>query len=611
MKAFRSGLVDEALDLTRSFSETSLPPSAVQPVGRLARLLAGSKADLPILRIAFGASSTIDDLIGLATWKLLLNGVRLESFIAPYNTWGSQIRDSNSDLRKFEPQLTWQFSDSSAFTVEDWLPANTDHNTDKLSRALKELETESALSREFLGAQIIVCNLPANPWRILGNFEPAVKGSPAQTVQAYNLALSGLLPAGSSVFDLAHIAASYGLLRWHDERLWYHSKHPFSLEAHSLVAAKMANHVLTLRGQSRKCLVLDLDNTLWGGVVGDDGPEGIVVGRDAGATGEAFFAFQNWVKALSLRGIVLAVCSKNDPLVARTAFEARPEMPLKLDDFAVFQANWANKADNIRAIASELNLGLDSIVFVDDNPAERELVRSVLPQVAVPEMPENPAHYIRMIAACGWFETTGLSTEDLLRTQAYQQNAARQLESSGATDLEAYLQGLLMTSKWGSVTSSSLTRATQLLNKTNQFNLMASKHTEQEIECLLGSRKHFVAQFQLEDRFGQHGLTSVAILEFTENQTAVITAWAMSCRVFARTFEQFIFNKLAELASARGCVRLVGQYRPSNRNTVVANLYLNLGGKPQLSTTGEYTWTFTLNHWSDLPTSISDTSPKP
>jgi len=567
--ALKDGQPARALDLLRGHARPSDDAVLQNHYGRCAGQLVRQLPELPALRVALLANATLGHWADVLRFWLLLEGFRLEVLVVPFGTWRQQVADPQAPLYTFRPDVVWFFLQSDVLQEGGDAPVEA---------ALADVARQAGLVAARLPALLIVNNLASPAARVYGNLEPGLPGTPAHRVGGFNAALPQALPRGAVVFDIAHLAARFGLDRWEEPRLWYHSKHPFALDAQGPVAFAAGRLLAASRGRARKCLVLDLDNTLWGGVVGDDGVDGIRVGPDGGAAGEAYAGFQAWLKALAGRGIALAVCSKNTDQLAREPFQRKSGMVLALEDFVVFKANWDNKADNIRAIARELNLGLDALVFVDDNPAERALVRQELPQVAVPEMPDDPADYIRALDAGAWFETLSVTAEDLSRVQAYRDNLARSEAQSGATDLGAYLQGLEMQARWGSVDAASRARVTQLINKTNQFQLTNTRYSEAQIQALADAPGAWVGHFSLRDRFGDHGLIAAVVLRF-EGDEARIDTWVMSCRVFARQMEQFTFGILCRVARQRQCLRLTGSYRPSARNGVVADLYRSLGGR--------------------------------
>ena len=412
---------------------------------------------------------------------------------------------------------------------------------------------------------------------LFGNLDRALPGTIRSLIDGINRELAELvLHSDDVLLDVAGLAEIVGLANWHDTQLWNMAKFSFSDELIPLYADHVARVVAALRGKSGKVLVLDLDNTVWGGIIGDDGLEGIKIAQ-GDATGEAHLAVQRMALDLRQRGIVLAVSSKNTDEVARSPFEQHPEMLLKLDHIAVFQANWNDKATNIQAIAEELSLGLDSIVFLDDNPAERGLVRKLLPQVAVPELPEDPSAYARTLAAGGYFEAVTLAAEDLKRACFYKDNAKRARLQRQAGGVDAYLASLDMTITFQPFDGKGRARIVQLINKSNQYNLTTRRYTEPEILEVERDPKIFTLQVRLADIFGDNGMISVVICRPAENETWEIDTWLMSCRVLGRKVEHMVLRKIVEHARADGVPKLIGTYRPTDRNKLVVDHYAKLG----------------------------------
>jgi FkbH-like protein len=387
-------------------------------------------------------------------------------------------------------------------------------------------------------------------------------------------------------------AACDGLAAWHDAGLWHRAKQEISPAAAPFYGDLVGRLIAAKQGKSYKCLVMDLDNTLWGGVIGDDGLAGIVIGQGS-ALGEAFVAFQEYARELSRRGIILAVCSKNDEANALEPFDKHPEMVLRRGDIACFVANWTDKAANLRAIATELNIGLDSLVFVDDNPFERSLVRQELPMVAVPEVGDDPVHYGRILADAGYFEGVAVTQEDRERGGQYQGNRMREALKSSATDLPSYLRGLQMQLIWRRFDPVGLSRTVQLINKTNQFNLTTRRYSEEDVLGVMRDNRAFGLQLRLLDRFGDNGIISIVIGRMqlapehdmeqnpgddgTDAGDLLIDTWLMSCRVLGRQVEPTTLNLVAEQAQRLGARRLVGEYVPTSKNAMVRDHYARLG----------------------------------
>jgi FkbH-like protein len=357
---------------------------------------------------------------------------------------------------------------------------------------------------------------------------------------------------------------------------------------------------------------LDLDNTLWGGVVGDVGMTGIVLGEGS-AEGEAYLALQRYAKMLKDRGVILAVCSKNDEALAEATFRDHPEMHLTRADIAAFLANWNDKVDNLKEIAARLNIGLDSLVFVDDNPAERARVRDALPMVAVPDLPDDPALYVRGIADAGYFEAVSFTAEDLARGEQYVGNAARDALRGESQSIEEFLRGLEMSVSYGPIGPVDLARASQLVNKTNQFNTTTRRYSADEVARFAAGPENITLQFRLTDRFGDNGLVSVMMLRKGDDPDVLeIDTWVMSCRVFGRRLENEAMSIAVEAARVRGIRVLRAEYIPTERNGVVSGLFESLGFAPAGGGTGGPTrWTLDIGAYVAAPTFMRRRGPQP
>ena len=377
------------------------------------------------------------------------------------------------------------------------------------------------------------------------------------------------------IVDLDMIQSEYGRNQFADPKLYYIAKMPISLELLPEAAKRVLDTIQTLRGSVKNCVVCDLDNTLWGGVIGDDGLNGIQIGELG--TGHAFSELQMWLKDLKNRGILLAVCSKNNEENAKLPFEQHPEMVLKLEDFSVFVANWEDKAGNIRNIQQTLNIGMDSMVFLDDNPFERNLVRSLIPEICVPELPEDPALYLQYLRSLNLFETASYSADDAKRTQQYREESVRRSFETSFTSYDDYLRGLEMKAVAAPFDSFYYPRIAQLTQRSNQFNLRTVRYTEAQIEAVAKDDSHLTIYFMLKDKFGDHGLISVVILDKQENDTLFVSEWLMSCRVLKRGMEEFIVNKIVETAKSHGFKKIIGEYLPTPKNAMVKNLYETMG----------------------------------
>ena len=393
-----------------------------------------------------------------------------------------------------------------------------------------------------------------------------------------NQALREHLPPGSYFLDLGLVAGTMGRSSFYDMRRYFWTKQPFGDDALVYLSEHIWAGIRALLTGPKKVLVLDLDNTLWGGVVGETGPLGVALGDSP--EGEAFRAFQRYLKGLAERGVLLAIASKNNELDALEVFESNPDMILRLDNFAAYEINWDPKGTTIARLAKTLNLGLDSLVFFDDNPAEREQVRQALPEVEVVEASEDPAEYVRALQQGLYFETTGMTDEDRQRTSQYVIERQRRKLEESAVSLDAYLTSLEMRGDIRAIGEADIPRVIQLLAKTNQFNLTTRRHGPDTVAGMLAQPGAVGVTLRLEDRFGDHGLVAVMIVvpaTAGHAADARIDTWLMSCRVIGRTAEQFLFAHVLERCRALGYKRLIGEYIPTKKNALVAQLYPSLG----------------------------------
>jgi len=555
---------------------------------RVLKLSGGELAGFERVRLALLGSATTGHLVAGIRIAGLRRGLNIEIYEAPYGTYRQELADSKSGLHAFQPGVVLFAFDARHLAGGQDAAAED---------AIELMEACWRQAKSDFACQVLQqAVLPVFP-NLLGNNEERMAGSPAAIVAAINEQLRpGAAKAGVELLAIDRFAAADGLAQWYDAGMWHHSKNEVHPRAAEMYGEQVARLVAAGRGKSKKCLVLDLDNTLWGGVVGDEGVEGIVLGQGSGQ-GEAFQEFQRYCKGLSARGVLLAVCSKNDQTNALEPFERHPEMVLRAGDITCFVANWRDKAENLRTIAETLNIGLDSLVFVDDNPVERELIRRELPMIAVPEMPEDPSTFAGMLSAAGYFEGLRTTEEDRLRCVQYKANAERTQLRETTTDIASYLESLRMTMAAAPIDDMSLARVTQLINKTNQFNLTTMRLTEAEVCGTMRDPKFVTMQVRLTDRFGNNGIIAVLLARVSGSE-AVIEEWLMSCRVLGRRVEEACLNALVEACEARGVRRLVGVYRPTEKNGMVREMYGALGfARVASEDAGETRWVLELEEY--------------
>jgi FkbH-like protein len=452
--------------------------------------------------------------------------------------------------------------------------------------------------RSQVGCPIIQNNFDPIPVAPLGNLDSTVTAGRSRFINELNLEFARFASENSwlLIHDVARLATCLGLQQWYDPNRWFSYKILTTPAASREIAASLAALVCAMRGRARKCLILDLDNTLWGGVIGDDGVNKIQIGKET-PLAEAYTDFQRYCLALRERGVVLAVCSKNEEETAKAGF-GHPDSVLKLEHFASFKANWEPKPDNIIKIAEELSLGLDSFVFVDDNPAERAIVAGRLPMVAVPEVGSEVSGFASVIQSGRYFEVVSLTQEDHARAEAYQANAARSTAVAKFATYDEYLQSLQMSAEIDGFHAVYFDRITQLTNKTNQFNLTTRRYTSTEIIRAAEDHGQVTLYGRLTDAFGDNGLVSVVIGRM-EDRDLHVDLWLMSCRVLKRDMEAAMLDALVSRAAARGASQIIGYYLRSAKNKMVEDHYPKMGFAPKSAAPdgSESVWTLDVSSY--------------
>jgi FkbH-like protein len=545
------------------------------------RRAAGLDLDpLASFRLGVLASNTFDLAADAIAPAAARHGVAVELIAAPYDQVMQQALDPASTVNTARPDAVLIAVDHRWLGLER---ADLDDPAGRVAGAMARLESAARGLRAHGGAPAILQTVAAAPISLFGSFDRRAEGSARAMIDAVNVRILALAEReGAYVLDIAALAERVGLDQWFDPVHWYAHKLPFAPACAPVYAEGVGRLLGAIRGKARKCLVLDLDNTLWGGAIGDEGLEGIVLGQ-GNAAGEAFLAVQHMAASLRDRGVILAVCSRNDEAAARVPFRDHADMVLRESDITVFRADWGDKAAGLRVIASALNLGLEALVLLDDNPAERAQVRAALPMVAVPELPSDPSWYPWILSSAGYFEAVSLLREDRLRAAAYAADVQRQTVAQGAADVADYLSQLQMTLVAAPFDPASRQRIAQLVNKTNQFNLTARRYTEAQIADIEVDPAAHGLQARLADRFGDMGLIAVVIARgatFRGQPSWDIDAWLMSCRVLGRRVEEALLDRLVRDAKAQGVDWLMGLYIPTAKNGMVADHYPRLGFEP-------------------------------
>jgi len=519
------------------------------------------------------------------------HNLNLEIFAADFSQIEHQLYDPSSDVYKFRPEIVIIFKSSHKLLGK----YNSLNPEECNSLAQKELEIIKGIYSKITGAlnaKALFYNYPEINDSVYGSYANKIESSFLFQLRKLNYELMCLASKSANFYlcDLSSLQNQIGKAFIFQPSIFVNAEMVLSVDALPLVADLTIAVINAINGRLKKCLIIDLDNTIWGGIIGDDGMENIQIG-DLGI-GKAFTEFQFWVKKLKNRGIIIAVCSKNTESVAKEPFEKHRDMILRLDDISVFVANWENKVDNLIKIRDILNIGFDSMVFLDDNPVERMLVRENIPEMVVPELPVDPADYLEYLYTLNLFETASVSNEDLERTKFYQIEEKRIISQREFTKEGDFLQSLNMHAAMEPFNKFNTPRIAQLSQRSNQFNLRTVRYTDADIENLLLVKDHFTFSFSLEDKFGDHGQIAAVVLR-NENETAVfIENWFMSCRVLNRGMENFILNTIVKFARSNGFIKLIGEFVPTSKNEMVKDHYLTLGFEKK----GDY-WELELSNY--------------
>lgn len=544
---------------------------------QLKRNLKKDTSALRPLRVSLLGDSATQFLATAIKGMGIERGFNIDLFEAEYNQVERQVLDPTSDLYQHDAKYTIVFQ-STHKLLEKYSLMDADAQQRMADDRLDFVRTIC----EQVRGNIVYYNYPEIEDTIFGSYANKVKSSFTYQLRKLNYELMNLAQEYPNLFicDLAGLQNKIGRDTMFDSTVYVSTEMLLSIDSLPYVASRTMDIIGSIEGQFKKCLILDLDNTVWGGVVGDDGWENIQVGHGLGI-GKAFTEFQEWVKKLKNRGIIICVCSKNDEDKAKEPFEKNPEMVLKLDDISVFIANWDNKADNIRTIQSILNIGFDSMVFLDDNPFERNMVRQNVPGVTVPELPEDPGEYLEFLYSQNLFETASYSNADKDRTKQYQVEAKRVSAAKSFTNEADFLKSLEMISVVSEFDRFNTPRVAQLSQRSNQFNLRTVRYTEDQISAIQADPMQQGFAFTLEDKFGDNGLIAVVILKQHDQQTLFVDTWFMSCRVLKRGMENFTLNTLVGWARSKGYKQIIGEYLPTPKNGMVREHYPNLGFCPR------------------------------
>lgn len=538
-------------------------------------------------KVAMVSSYTTTQLCPLLQLAAARLGIHIALYESHYGQYQQDIIDPGSRLYAFAPDIVILAVHEGDLRLPEYSSTPEQEIRTEVDRwtTLWKLVAERAKARVIQHNFALPCEVPA------GHLATRLPGSRYMMTQAVNMRLGEAAGHAVSLVDCERLSALIGKRQWCDPRYWNLSKQAVALEALPLLARHTAAVIAADLGLSRKCLVLDLDNTLWGGVIAEEGLAGIKLGQ--GPDGEAFAAFQDYILKLKRKGVILTVCSKNNYADAIQPFEKHPEMRLTLQDIALFIANWESKPDNIRRIADTLQIGLDSLVFVDDNPVERDIVRTFLPEVDVLPLPDDPAYYTRSLSQYLSLETASLTAEDSERADQYRARAQIKELEAAAGSIEDFYYSLRMQAIVTPFEEAQLPRIAQLIGKTNQFNLTTRRHGMPQLTAFMRSSNYVHLALRLRDRYTDHGLVSVMIAR-CEGEILDIDTWLMSCRVIGRTVEATMLEHLCRHAAQLGCTVLQGTYIPTQKNAMAAEVYAKHGFEPFSQTNEQHLWRYDL-----------------
>ena len=549
--------------------------------------LSKEELNTQMIKVALLGDTATQLLVTAIKGEAVDRGISLDLYEGEYSQVERQLMDPTSELYEFDADIIVIFQ--STHKLGEHHSSLPIESQTLLAEERLSFVTTLCENPSFANKKLIYFNYPEIEDTVFGSYANKVESSFSYQVRKLNYELMNLSMQYPNLFicDIAGLQNLFGRQFMFAPNVYMTTEMVLSVNALPYVASRVVDIIAAIKGQFKKCLILDLDNTVWGGVIGDDGLEGIELGHGLGI-GKAFTEFQMWIKKLKQRGIIICVASKNNEDTAKEPFEKHPDMILKLDDIAVFQANWETKVDNIRTIQGILNIGFDSMVFLDDNPFERNMVRENIPGITVPELPEDPAMYLEYLYSLNLFETASYSNADKDRTKQYQVEAKRVSLSKTFTNEADFLKSLNMISTVSGFTKFNTPRVAQLSQRSNQFNLRTVRYTEADIEDMAKNPDVIDLSFTLEDKFGDNGLIAVVIMKKLDEETLFVDTWFMSCRVLKRGMENFTLNTMVEFARSKGYKRIIGEYIPTPKNKMVEMHYPNLGFTKIESSTNRY-----------------------
>lgn len=530
-----------------------------------------------------------------------LSGLNLSVYDADYNQIDEQLLDPSSEVYSFGPDeiLLWLGTEK---IYEEYLDEDLVKRSYFAETYMQKIKYYWELITKNSKARIIQLNFSEIDDKAMGQYSCKIDSTFIYQLRKLNFLLQDAASKNNRVYPVDALAVQISLGRdgYFNAPLYYNAKMPVAINALPCLAGAVIDVVKAMSGKIKKCVILDLDNTLWGGVIGDDGLAGIEIGELG--KGHVFSNLQRWLKQLKDYGIILAICSKNEEDIAKEPFEKHEEMVLSLSDISLFVANWNDKASNIKMIQESLNIGMDSIVFLDDNPFERNLVKERFPEIEVPELPEDPALWLDFLQRQNYFDTVSYTGEGSDRTKLYQAEYERKKVEQTFETIDEYLQSLRMESMVKSFEPLKYSRIAQLTQRSNQFNLRTVRYTEDEIQRIAEDDHFITLYYTLKDKFGDHGLVSVMILEKKSEEELFVDTWLMSCRVLKRGMEEFVINHMVQKAADCGFRIILSEYLPTPKNRMVKNIYEDMG----FSRMEENTYRLEVSSFQALKTYIKE-----
>lgn len=526
-------------------------------------------------KIAVLGGSTTHDIIRILELFLLNYGIEPEFYESEYGQYWQDAMFPG-ELNNFNPDIIYIHTSNRNITDFPTMDDSAEAVDEKLQKTYQHFETMWKKLSDTYHCPIIQNNFEAPFYRLLGNRDFFDVHGRLSFINRLNEKFAEYARKASDsaesffINDINYLSSCYGLDQWSDPLAWHMYKYALCIPAIPTLSFNVANIIKSIYGKNKKGLVLDLDNTLWGGVVGDDGVDGIEIGQETNL-GQVYAEFQNYVKMQKDIGVLLTVDSKNDEENAIAGLN-HPDGSLKPDDFVAIKANWEPKSENMKAIAKELNILPESLVFVDDNPAERAIVEGQIKGAAVPEI-DSPEHYIRIIDHAGFFEATSVSDDDRKRNEMYMANKKRTELEESFTDYSEYLKSLEMEAEIAPFEKMYMPRIAQLTNKSNQFNLTTKRYTQDDIEKTAADDSNITLYGRLKDKFGDNGIVSLVIGNIRSGAELHIDLWLMSCRVLKRDMEFAMMDALVKKALERGVKTIYGYYYPTAKNKMVKEFY--------------------------------------